>query len=274
MTIVTESELRDRLRQPRRGETISVPAQTRFSPAATDFIKQWQLQVVYGETAGRSPLGTTEVVTTNGAAKPGWDKPGSFPVVLEGDVPRCTSCGMPVTGKPEHLTQVDAAHFAPKNSPRIRFRGRLDTLQSLCLLVAARARTFNLPQLAGHLDTLAAYCREILSAEYSGRAVAPIALAGLDEAALRRATHDPRTSVGIDHIVPGQDDHEILHWLNFLRCQAREVEVIALDAVLPYPGVMAGHPSLAQAVNRLSSAVYYLELLFRAGKLTWKLPGA
>ncbi len=268
MIIVTEADLRDRIRHPQCGESITVAPGTRFSPAAADFIKQWQFRVVY-ETGGG--MQTPGRAATNDPSRPEWDKPGSFPVVLAGEFPRCTTCGMPVTSKPEHLTQVDAGHYAPKNSPRIRFRGKLDTLQGLCLLVAARARTFNLPQMADHLDTLAAYCREILSAEYNGRAAAAIVLAGLDEAALRQATHDPRQFVGIDHIVPGSDDHEILHWLNFLRCQARETELAALDALEPYPGAVVGHPSLAQAVNRLSSAVYYLELLFRAGKLTWRM---
>lgn len=273
MTVVTESDLRDRVRQPQPGQSVTVPPGARFSPSAVDFIKQWQLRVVYGdgkEGGSASHPGPTPPLS----ARPGWDKPGTFPVVLEGEIPRCTTCGMPVTGKPEHLTQVDAGHFAPKNSPRIRFRGKLDTIQGLCLLAAARARTFNLPQLADHLDTLAAYCREILSAEYNGREAAPIALAGLDEAALRKATHDPRQYVGIDHIVPSSEDHEILHWLNYLRCQAREAELVALDVVAPYPGFTTGHPSIAQAVNRLSSAVYYLELLFKAGRLTWRLPVA
>ncbi|MCX7852506.1 MAG: hypothetical protein N2383_06940 [Caldilineales bacterium] len=271
MTILTEAELRNRIRQPRKGETLTVPPGTRFSPAAADFIKHWQILVVYADAVAAEPSPEPEPPPAT-TARPAWDKPGTFPVRLEGELPRCVSCGMPVKPKPEHLTQVDAGHFAPKNTPRIRFRGKLDTLHAVCMLVAARAAAVNLPQLAEYLHTLAAYCREILSAEYNNREVAPIALAGLDEAALRQATHDPKTALGIEHIVPGPDDHEILHWLNFLRCLAREAEIAALDAVAPVPGYTLLHPSLAQAVNRLSSAVYYLELLFKAGKLTWKMP--
>ncbi len=270
MTIITEAELRHRIRQPRRGETLTVPPGTRFSPAAADFIKHWQILVVYAEAPATPSQPQPEPPPAT--ARPAWDKPGTFPVRLEGELPRCVSCGMPVKAKPDHLTQVDAGHFAPKNSPRIRFRGKIDTLHAACLLVAARATAVNLPQLAEYLHTLAAYCREILSAEYNNREVAPIALAGLDEAALRQATHDPQTALGIDHIVPGPDDHEILHWLNLLRCLAREAEIAALDAVAPAPGYGLLHPDWVRAVNRLSSAVYYLELLFKAGKLTWKMP--
>jgi ethanolamine utilization cobalamin adenosyltransferase len=51
----------------------------------------------------------------------------------------------------------------------------------------------------------------------------------------------------------------MLHWLNVLRTQAREVEVVALSA-----GPIANLP---QALNRFSSAVYVLELYWKAGKL-------
>jgi len=44
-----------------------------------------------------------------------------------------------------------------------------------------------------------------------------------------------------------------------VRTQAREVEVVALESFVP--------ADLAHALNRLSSAVYVLELLFKAGKL-------
>jgi len=62
--------------------------------------------------------------------------------------------------------------------------------------------------------------------------------------------------------VPGAADAEILHWLNVVRTQAREVEVVALESFVP--------TDLAHALNRLSSAVYVLELLLVAGRLAWR----
>ena len=47
-SIITESELRQHIRQPQRGVSIIVTPGTRFSPAAHDFIKQWQVEVVSG----------------------------------------------------------------------------------------------------------------------------------------------------------------------------------------------------------------------------------
>jgi len=265
MPIVTETYLRNQIRQPQEGMAITLPKDSRFSPSAMDFIKQWKIEVGYSETesAAVEPTGGPGEAGVN----PAWDKPGAFPVVLSGDLPRCSTCGMPVNPKPEHMTQLDATHFSPKNTPRIRFRGRMDTLHALFLLVLARATAEQLPQLAQSLNTLAAYCREITSAEYNQRQVAPLVLNGLNEDELRQATHQPEKAIGIAHIVPGPDDPEMLHWLNLVRCQVREAELTGLDAFAPLGSEAAEQPDLVRAVNRLSNAVYYLELLLVAGKI-------
>jgi len=127
------------------------------------------------------------------------------------------------------------------------------------MLAAAKARGYQQAALAGHLDTLAAYCREIMSAEYNLRPAAPLTLLGKTEEELHEISHWPDRHLGIQHIVPGPDDHEMLHWMNVLRTQAREVEVVALEV-----GQAANLP---QALNRFSSAVYVLELYWKAGKL-------
>ena len=271
MPIITEAELRDRIRRPRRGMKVTVPAGARFSPSARDFIHQWELEIVEDAPAA-SDGGAPTAAQVPERERPGWDRPAAFPVNFSGPRPVCPVCGQPVHDKPEHMTQLDATHFAPKNIPRIRFRGKMDSVQGLVQLIAARARAWNLAELAGHLDTLAAYCREIVSAEYNEREVAPLVIAGLDEAALREATHHPQRALDIPHLTPGPEDHEILHWLNYLRAQVREAELVALDAFAPPPMYEPTRPDLVRALNRLSSAVYYLELLFKAGKLGWRIP--
>jgi ethanolamine utilization cobalamin adenosyltransferase len=179
-------------------------------------------------------------------------------VVLDGAHPTCTTCGSPVRDKPSHLTQLDATTFAPKTDARIRLRGRLDSLHALTLVIAARARADGWTELGDHLDTLAAYGRELLAAEYHGRVPGTVAVAGLDEATIHHASHHPEEAVGLPHLVPDASHPEVLHWLNLLRCQVREAEVLVLDAYPPGSSEVAD--TLARAVNRLSSAVYVLEL--------------
>jgi len=185
-------------------------------------------------------------------------------VVLDGEVPCCDQCLTPVRNKPDGLTQLSATRFAAKTHPRIRLRGRIDSLQALALMAAARAGAVGQQTLRDELGTVAAYCRELMSAEYHERDAAMPALPGLDADGLRAATHDPRSHFGIDHLTPGTADPELLHWLNLLRCQVREVEVSACEALGSAPPWAA---SIERGLNRLSSLVYYLELqlMARAG---------
>lgn len=301
MTVITEAELRE-LWQGGRGVIPPFPPGTRLTPSARDFMKQWGIAVTF-EDGDKLPDTTEQTWRTGGKEgngthlpqppgfqasnppifqpsnhpsfqppRPAWDKPGEFPVNLSGPLPACTVCGQPVTQKPAHMAQLDATHFAPKTAPRFVFRGKMDTLHAQFLLTAAQARRFNLPELVDYLATMSAYCREITSAEYHQREVAPLQLAGLSEAELRERSHWPDRTLGIPHVVPGPGDHEMLLQLNLLRCQVRETE-LAAAAVFAGPDGQPARTDLMVALNRLSSAVYYLILLFKAGKIAWKIPG-
>ncbi len=264
MSVITEAELRE-LWQNGRGELPAYPAGTRFSAAAQDFLKAHHLEV---RTSAIPP----EMQASTAGAAAAWDKPAIFPVVLSGPLPVCLECGQPLALKPEHMTQLDSGHFASKAHPRLALRGRVDSLHALVQLTSAVARRFELPELANHLDTLAAYCREVMSAEYNLRLPAPLTLLGKNEDELHAISHWPDRHLGLPHLTPGPNDHEILHWLNMLRTQSREVEIAALQA---FPESTADPSSvgyaLARALNRLSSAVYVLELYFQAGRLSWKI---
>ena len=269
--IVTEAALREQLRQPRYGGRVRVPPGATLSPSAADFVAHWRLEIIEED----APAGPAGLGQASGPAS--WDRPSSFPVSLEGTPPRCTTCGSEVAAKPDGLTQLDACHFVAKTHPRIRLRGAVDGLQALALLAAARAREASATEasatgagateagateVAKGLATVAAYCRELMSAEYNERPAAAPQLLGLDEKSLHEATHDPRSALGIDHVTPGPEHPELLHWLNLLRCQVRAAELDALAAFgSPHHSYGA---SICHGLNRLSSLVYYLELRLMA----------
>lgn len=257
--LYTEQNLRSILGPPRPGMHLRLPEAARLTPAARDFLKQWSVTVEYSE---EGPVASSPS-SSSSPSPPSWNRAAEFPVALEGDTPRCVLCNNPVTEKPERMTQLDAHSFAPKNTPRIRFRGRMDSLHALVMLAASRARALDQKRTAERLDTIAAYCREISSAEYNGRAPADIEIAGFDEPAIRAATHDPAGLMGVKHLTPGGCDPETLHWMNVLRTQSREVELAALDAFAPTADHPVVAPDLLRAMNRLSSAIYLVALLFR-----------
>ncbi|MEI7849205.1 MAG: hypothetical protein WCK35_25635 [Chloroflexota bacterium] len=262
MTVITESELRE-LWKNGSGELPFFPEDTRFSAAANDFIKSQQIIIKYTQDQGSNRL----LVTVSE-----WNKPGTFPVNISGPMPACLECGQPLHSKPEHMTQLDSEHFAPKTNPRIIFRGRVDSLHAYLMLTASISRRFDLLDLGLQLDTLAAYCREIMSAEYNNRPASELSMMNLSAEALHEISHWPDQYLGIQHLAPGSKDHEIIHWLNVLRTQCREVEVVAFQTFpqekTEYSAVGA---SIFRALNRLSSAVYVLELFFTSGKLSWKV---
>lgn len=256
MPILTEAQLRERVRQPQDGMKLRLPRGTIFSPSAADFIKQWHIEVSYEDN------GTAIPAESSVAERPEWDKESVFPVNLKGELPRCITCGTPLEKKPEHMTQLNSEIFAPKSNDRILLRGKLDTLQALCLLVGAMCREQEALSTSNLLETLAAYCREMMSAEYNERPVQPLVFGGLDEAELRKATHNPQEALGIPHLTPGTTEPLLLLWLNYLRCQAREAELVSINC---FGDTYGKDPyGLVQAMNRLSSAFYYLELLLKA----------
>lgn len=252
MTVVTESQLREQLRCPVVGAQVTVPAGSRLSPSAADFVAQWQLVVVDDQPAACSE-----------SARQGWDTPSVFPVQPVHH-PRCITCGGEITSKTSALTQLDDHHFALKTHPRIELRGKLDSLHAMVLLVQRIAHDCDASGTEADLGTLAAYCRELLSSEYHERPCAQLSMDGVSEDEMHRATHDPKRALGIDHLTIDSTEPVLQHWLNVLRTQTRELEIAALRTFgdLPRPH----EATICHGLNRLSSAFYFIALHLKAGR--------
>ena len=250
---VTESELREQVRRPTRGAVVRVSPGARLSPAAADFVADWDLTVEETPTAGQAGRSRGA-----GGSAPRWDVPATFPVNKSGDLPLCTACGSAVEHKGDSQTQLNAVHYASKTHPRIVLRGRIDSLHALVLMTERQARDEGEAETAAALSTLAAYCRELLSAEYNERPAAEAVVDGLDLEQIHRATHDPTGVLGIDPLTIDGSASMLQQMLNILRTQSREVEIVALEA-FPSPHHDYG-ASLCHALNRFSSIVYYLQL--------------
>ena len=238
MTVVTEAELRNQLRRPTLGATIAVPAKARLTPSAQDFIKQWQLKRVDPSqpTPGTAPAAPSpsappehgETVDTS------WQQESVFPINRP-QHPRCDCCGGELTRKGDTMTQLNDEVFVVKTHPRIRLRGKFDSLHAL-----------------------AAYWRELTSAEYHQRVVAPLSMPGWDEKSIHKATHDPDSVLGVPHETLDGSSPVLSHWLNLCRTSSRELEIEALTALPSQDDPFA--VSLNHALNRLSSAFYFLQL--------------
>ncbi|GAB2472537.1 hypothetical protein [Xylanimonas ulmi] len=271
--ILTEADLRDRLRRPVAGAVVAVPPGVRLTPAAADFVAQWKLELTQ-EPADMTrqtpatptpPQGGGQATQPAAPARPDWDADASFPVDRDA-TPLCTQCGCAVTAKPAWLTQLNHNHYVAKTHPRIVLRGQLDTLGAQLLAAAAEALAAGQQEAGANLATLAAYCRELLSAEYNERPAGELVMAGWDDERIHRATHDPVTEVGVPHMTLTERSAPLQHHVNLARARSREVEVTAAG-VFPSPH----HPygaSVCQGLNRLSSACYLVQLLLARGGVT------
>ena len=93
-----------------------------------------------------------------------------------------------------------------------------------------------------------------------GEPLDPFSLIGLDSAALRAQSHDPKGFAGLDdHPMPHLGQGRLCLALNFLRTQVRETELAAVAAFVSQDGPVE-RPDLLEALNRMSSAVYLLFL--------------
>jgi len=150
--------------------------------------------------------------------------------------------------KLEHMTHLHGNTLVPKTHPRIRLRGKLDSLQALILLAARQARDAHQYRTAKVLDEFHLFAQEILRCEVTEEPLQAFTLLGLDSAGLRHASHNPP---GGKHPIPTSGMPALALTLNYLRTQVREAEICAVEV---------GRPDLIEALNRFSSAVHLLFL--------------
>ena len=155
--------------------------------------------------------------------------------------------------KPEHFTHLDGDTLVPKNHPRIRFRGAMDTLEAQLLLCGAQTNEV--------LDL----ARRLIRCDVLNEPVGDITLYGLTEDQQRQRSHFPQQYYGTPHFMPDYTDSPALLQLNLARCFARQAELAAMDAFLDTDGTPL-RPDILQALNRISSMLYLLMLEEKAKK--------
>lgn len=157
-----------------------------------------------------------------------------------------------VTEKPEHMTHLNGDILVPKTHPRIRFRGKLDTLEAFLIRCQLR-----IPARQEELGQILSLSREILRCDVLDAPLRDVKLLGLTEEELRKRSHFPQDYYRQPHFMPTASDGEAIAELNLTRCMAREAELAAVEAFSD----REGNPTrvdILRAMNRISSALYLL----------------
>lgn len=229
MGVLTEIELREKLKREGRVDTISVDPGTIITPAAAQYLREQGIKLVFADQK--------QVAHSK-----------------EPETPK----------KPEHYTHLDKERLVPKTHPRIRLRGMLDLLQALIIKAQLVAQKEGLFELVGHLEQMLSYVRQLLRSEVLGEEAPRLRLFGLDEDDIHEFSHHPFKYLGINHLTPSYHMGPVIAELNYLRAFIREVELVACDAYLHEDGTVE-RLDLIRALNRLSSAAYVMECKFVAG---------
>jgi len=162
--------------------------------------------------------------------------------------------------KPEHMTHLNGSTLVPKTHPRIVLRGKLDSLEALLLQTRLLAEEQGREEAARALNEFYALAQRVLAAEVKDEPLGAFTLLGLDSAALRAKSHDPKGFAGLDaHPAPHTGMGRLCLALNFLRTQVRETELAAANAFCHEDESVERH-DLLKALNRMSSAVYLMFL--------------
>ena len=160
--------------------------------------------------------------------------------------------------KPEHMTHLNGEVLVPKTHPRIRFRGRMDTLEAeliLCQLVPGAPE--------GALGEILDLSRKILRCDVLEEPLRQDTLCGLTQDEQRGRSHMPQDYYGQPHFMPQASDGSVIAGLNRARCFAREAELAAVEAFSNRDGNLI-REDIPKALNRMSSMLYLLMIQEKA----------
>lgn len=160
--------------------------------------------------------------------------------------------------KPEHMTHLNGEVLVPKTHPRIRFRGKMDTLEAeliLCQLVPGAPE--------GALGEILDLSRKILRCDVLEEPLRQDTLCGLTQDEQRERSHMPQDYYGQPHFMPQASDGPVIAGLNRARCFAREAELAAVEAFSDREGNLL-REDIPKALNRMSSMLYLLMIQEKA----------
>ena len=160
--------------------------------------------------------------------------------------------------KPEHMTHLNGEVLVPKTHPRIRFRGKMDTLEAeliLCQLVPGAPE--------GALGEILDLSRKILRCDVLEEPLRQDTLCGLTQDEQRGRSHMPQDYYGQPHFMPQASDGSVIAGMNRARCFAREAELAAVEAFSDREGNLL-REDIPKALNRMSSMLYLLMIQEKA----------
>ncbi|UYZ83662.1 ethanolamine utilization cob(I)yrinic acid a,c-diamide adenosyltransferase EutT [Entomomonas sp. E2T0] len=240
------------------GTEIRLPADCKLTPAARGLITDHHLVVKFHDEQGRLFVEATEDKPTNNNStyQPKLKQVHGLTSQQGHVAAECQLCHQAVAKKPDTLTHLNAHTLVSKSDPRLAFRAKLDS----CIAMAVWLQVEATAEPQRWLADIRSVLGNIMRADVLNETLTDFVIAGLDEKAIHKLSHQPLKYIGHDHIVPAVEHGRNACLLNLLRTEIRETETSAASIFIDRDLVVS-RPDLMQGLNRLSSAVYVLMLL-------------
>ncbi|HHV09606.1 MAG TPA: ATP-binding protein, partial [Clostridiales bacterium] len=182
MKVITEAILRLELKAS-EPEVYYVEKGKLLSPAAREYLQQRKIKVANACNERSEKTAVSESRTPEEKPAPATVSDAKF-IDYE--------TGAYYTEKPEHMTHLHGNVLVVKNHPRIIFRGKLDSLQSLIVLEqTVLAEKEGNQKVIRDLSEILGILRQIMRCDVLEEELKSDTILGLTHAELRERSHDP-----------------------------------------------------------------------------------
>ncbi|KYO64151.1 hypothetical protein [Thermovenabulum gondwanense] len=263
MKVLTEFDIRNELKKMGPVNRFLVSPGTILTPAAKSYLNENKIELVFGEVDSikekSHDVDLKEEQKAEKSSKKEGDAGGSSGryEILVGAVK--------TNEKPESFTHLYGNKLVPKVHPRIKLRGRIDSLEAFIIRAQTIAEKNKMKKLVEDLDEVLKVVRRLMRAEVLSEPVEDLNLFGFKEDEIRRISQNPRASIGIEHFMPDYKMGELMAELNLIRTKIRETELAACEAFYD-PNEGLEREDIIKVLNRLSSAVYIMMCWLKAGR--------
>ena len=265
MKCITEDALRCELRAT-EPECYVIPEGKILTPAAREYLQSRKIKIVKAGQQEKTRIVATEVppmpeVTMAAPTSAPAPQPQAVkPKFVDYET------GAFYMEKPEHMTHLVGNVLVVKNHPRILFRGKLDSLQSLFVLAQVEIHEHGGSQaLIDDLDDVLNILREMMRCDVLDEPFTMEKMIGLTHAELREQSHDPKRFFGVKAMVlPDYTMGKDFALLNQLRTAVRETEVAAAEAF--HDGAKYTRGDIIEELNRMSTAMHIMMCRYLAGQ--------
>lgn len=230
MAVFTEESARANVRN-REGQRVFYLAEgDRLTPSAREWLRQERIEILPAELA----------------------KPKCF----------TTLDGAQLLAKPEHMTHLRADMLVRKDHPRIRMRGKIDTLEAELLLTARQANELGNNKLVEQLEEILAVVRKMIRCDVLEEPLEVSEICGMTMEQVREKSHHPERYFDQPHFMPSFRDSTMLLQLNRLRTELRAAELSIYDAFQDRDG-QCTRQDLLSVMNRLSSLLWIIMIVYK-----------